>query len=213
MDIWEANSVATALTPHTCSKSGVYKCTGKECDRGDAAVCDKNGCSFNTYANGVKNFYGKGSQFAVDTSKPFTVVTQFPADSSGKLQSFKRLYVQNGKVIPQATAAVSGPPAQNFINEDYCQKTGAKDYLSLGGTKAMGESLSRGMVLAISIWWDDSGGMTWLDSGNAGPCNKTEGLPDTIKKVQPDPSVVFSNIKWGEIDSTYSGAPKSRLMM
>ena len=50
MDIWEANSISTAYTPHPCSKNGIYACTGTEC--GDdserySGVCDKDGCDFN----------------------------------------------------------------------------------------------------------------------------------------------------------------------
>lgn len=41
----------------------------------------------------------------------------------------------------------------------------------------MGKALGRGMVLAMSIWNDPGQFMNWLDSGNAGPCNATEGNP------------------------------------
>ena len=45
--------------------------------------------------------------------------------------------------------------------------------------------------------------MTWLDSGEAGPCNSTEGNPSFITTVEPEPEVTFSNIKWGEIGTTF----------
>ena len=38
-------------------------------------VCDKDGCDLNSFRTGVKNFYGPGPQFKVDTTRPFTVVT------------------------------------------------------------------------------------------------------------------------------------------
>ena len=47
--------------------------------------------------------------------------------------------------------------------------------------------------------------MDWLDgstSGN-GPCNATEGNPAIIRTIQPDTSLTFSEIKWGENGSTY----------
>jgi cellulase len=138
------------------------------------------------------------------------VVTQFPADAAGNLVEIRRLYVQDGKVVPNAAVAVEGPPKINYINEEYCTATGARRYQELGGMAAMGGALSRGMVLAMSIWWDEGGNMNWLDSGNAGPCNATEGNPSVIRQVEPDPTVVFSNIKWGEMDSTYSGRPACR---
>lgn len=207
MDIWEANAPSTQIAPHVCNQTGLYGCTGEECEF--EGVCDKNGCGYNTYVNGAKNFYGKGPEFDVDTSKPFTVVTQFPADEDGNLKEIHRIYVQDGKVIPQATVNITGPPEINFLNEEYCNATGARRYEELGGMKGMGGALSRGMVLALSIWWDEGGFMNWLDSGNAGPCNATEGDPKVILQVEEDPTVIFSNIKWGELDSTYQSKPPS----
>lgn len=150
----------------------------------------------NPYGAGEKNYYGPGLK--VDTSKPFTVVTQFPA-KDGVLQEVVRKYVQNGKVIENAAINVTGP-----INDAYCKKNGASTFMNLGAMKGMGESMSRGMVLAMSIWWDEGGFMKWLDSGNAGPCNATEGDPKIIQQIEKAPAVTFSQIKWGEIGSTFS---------
>lgn len=50
MDLWEANAISTAYTPHPCSKTGLYACAGDECGDGDnryGGVCDKDGCDFN----------------------------------------------------------------------------------------------------------------------------------------------------------------------
>lgn len=44
--------------------------------------------------------------------------------------------------------------------------------------------------------------MNWMDSGDAGPCNATEGDPKLILANQPDTKVVFGNIRWGDIEST-----------
>lgn len=44
--------------------------------------------------------------------------------------------------------------------------------------------------------------MNWLDAGNAGPCNDTEGDPQIIKQTTPDTDVTFSAIKWGDIGTT-----------
>ena len=46
--------------------------------------------------------------------------------------------------------------------------------------------------------------MNWLDSGANGPCNATEGDPALIEQNAPGTHVVFSNIKWGDIGSTFS---------
>jgi cellulase len=91
------------------------------------------------------------------------------------------------------------------MTQEYCSaQAGAEMYNKLGGHKGMGDALSRGMVLAMSIWWDEDTGMQWLDGGEAGPCNATEGFPETIRNVQKAPAVTFSQIKWGEIGSTFA---------
>lgn len=199
MDIWEANAIAEQIAPHVCNQTGLYGCTGTECEFD--GVCDKNGCGQNPYVIGNKGYYGPG--LTVDTKRPFSVITQFPAEN-GTLTSIRRLYVQDGKVIENASVNITGPPAGNAIDTPYCTATGATRFLDLGGLEEMGNALTRGMVLAFSVWWDSGGNMNWLDSGNAGPCNETEGNPTTIQAIQPDTAVTFSKIKWGEIGSTYT---------
>lgn len=105
MDIWEANKISSAFTAHPCTIEGQHKCED-EVTCGDNAsnhrydgVCDKDGCDLNPFRAGVKDFYGEGSQFQVDTSKPFTIVTEFHGDSNGDLAEIKRKFVQEGKVI------------------------------------------------------------------------------------------------------------------
>ncbi|KAF3941900.1 Exoglucanase [Dactylella cylindrospora] len=203
MDIWEANRMATHLAPHPCNVTGPYQCTGEEC--GWDGVCDEWGCGQNPYGIGNPTFYGPGPQYTLNTLKKFTVVTQFPADRKGKLLSYHRFYIQDGKRIDQPTAKHEWLPSVNYMDDPYCNATGgATRYLDLGATEEMGKALSRGMVLAMSIWWDEGGFMQWLDGGNSGPCNATEGAPAVIRGIQPDTSLKFSKIKWGEIGSTYS---------
>lgn len=196
MDIWEANSRATQIAPHTCNTPSLFTCTGDECKSN--GKCDKNGCGDNPYRHrNATDYYGLGLK--VNTRKPFTVVTQFPADKNGVLQAIVRKYVQNGVVIENASPKIK-------MDQPYCSaQGGAESYNRLGGHKGMGEALARGMVLALSIWWDASGGMTWLNSDGSGPCSATEGFPAEIVKVEKAPIVKFSNIKWGELDSTYGG--------
>lgn len=133
---------------------------------------------------------------------------EFPSDESGQLTSIRRLYVQDGKTIEMPVSTVEGVPAQNFLNDEYCNATGAEKYMGLGATEGMGAAMSRGMVLVFSIWWDKGGFMEWLDglSSNAGPCNATEGDPEVIASIQPDTQVTFSQIRWGDIGSTFSGS-------
>jgi len=64
----------------------------------------------------------------------------------------------------------------NSIEEPFCEIV-ASSFQQHGGLAQMGKALGRGMVLAMSIWNDPGQFMNWLDSGNAGPCNATEGNP------------------------------------
>jgi cellulose 1,4-beta-cellobiosidase len=111
MDIWEANSVSTAVTPHSCQPEGYSVCTDDTCggtyslDR-YAGSCDANGCDFNPYRVGARDFYGKGKS-GVDTSKKVTVVTQF-LGSGGQLSEIKRFYVQGGRVIANPEPTIPG---------------------------------------------------------------------------------------------------------
>jgi cellulose 1,4-beta-cellobiosidase len=110
MDVWEANAVSTALTPHSCTPEGYSVCEDETCggtyslDR-YAGSCDANGCDFNPYRVGVRDFYGKGKK--VDTSKKMTVVTQF-LGSGNQLTELKRFYVQGGQVFANPEPTVPG---------------------------------------------------------------------------------------------------------
>jgi cellulose 1,4-beta-cellobiosidase len=228
MDLWEANSISTAYTPHVCSANGQIRCSGTECGDGDlrySGICDKDGCDFNSYRQGDKGFYGPG--LTVDTKKKFTVVTQFvtkDGTDTGALSEIRRLYVQNGVVIKNSVNKVAGIPATDAISDDFCakQKTAFGDnnhFAALGGLATMGGALSRGMVLSLSLWDDHAVNMLWLDStfpvtadpakpGVArGTCSTSSGVPSELELNSPDSSVVYSNIKFGAIGSTYGNLP------
>eukprot|EP01113_Clastostelium_recurvatum_P022123 TRINITY_DN2633_c0_g1_i5.p1 TRINITY_DN2633_c0_g1~~TRINITY_DN2633_c0_g1_i5.p1 ORF type:complete len:329 (+),score=113.53 TRINITY_DN2633_c0_g1_i5:314-1300(+) len=225
MDIWEANFNAAAYTPHVCSVQGQYRCSGDDCGDGDnryGGVCDKDGCDFNSYRMGVKNFLGKG--LTVDTSSKFTVVTQFiTADntSTGALKEIRRLYVQNGKVIQNSKTSVQGMQTYDSVSDQFCnaQKTAfgdKNDFEAKGGLASMGKALDYGMVLVMSLWDDHTADMLWLDSDypptksastpgvSRGPCATTSGKPTDVESQYPNSSVTFSNIKWGDLGSTYA---------
>lgn len=227
MDIWEANSISSAYTPHVCKTDGQYRCEGVECGDADDrynGVCDKDGCDFNAFRNGNTTFFGPGSSFALDSTKPMTVVTQFitsDGTDNGDLTEIKRVYVQNGKVVPQSMSSVKSFDKQyNSVSDDYCnsQKTAfgdKNDFQAKGGLKAMGDSMEKGMVLVMSLWDDYAVHMLWLDStypptkpttdpGVArGTCSVDSGNPTDVEANHPDASVTYSNIKVGTIGSTY----------
>ncbi|KAL4882380.1 concanavalin A-like lectin/glucanase domain-containing protein [Aspergillus karnatakaensis] len=213
MDIWEANSRATGLTPHAClyDGGGLHECTSDEECNGPTgendSVCDKWGCSFNPYALGRKDYYGL--ELTVDTTKPFTVVTQFITDDGtamGTLNEIRRLYIQNNRLIKNAVISI--PPSSNSsettnaLSDAVCDAT-TNWFGRFGGMDGMGQALGRGMVLAMSIWNDAGGYMQWLDGGDAGPCNATEGAPAVIEQTTPGTRVVFGGIRWGDLGSTF----------
>ena len=224
MDIWEANKISTAYTPHPCSIDGQSRCEGTECGVGDArydGVCDKDGCDFNSYRLGNESFYGPGQ--LVNTNSKFTVVTQFvTADgtNTGALSEIRRKYVQNGVVIDNSVVDVAGVDPVNSISTDFCtqQKTAFGDtnsFSTKGGLQRMSAAWDAGMVLVMSIWDDHAAEMEWLDAPypasadpakpgvSRGTCTSGSGAPETVEKESPNSSVTFSNIKYGPIDSTY----------
>ncbi|KAI0317189.1 cellobiohydrolaseI [Amylostereum chailletii] len=225
MDIWEANSMAAAYTPHVCTVNGQTRCEGTDCGDGDErydGVCDKDGCDFNSFRMGDKSFLGPGR--TVDTSSKFTVVTQFITSdnsTSGDLVEIRRLYVQDGTVIQNSKTNIPGMDTFDSITDDFCnaQKTAFGDtnsFESRGGLRAMGDAFEAGMVLVMSVWDDHAVNMLWLDSdyptdadpsqpGIArGTCSTSSGVPEDVESASPNASVTYSNIKFGPIGSTFS---------
>jgi cellulose 1,4-beta-cellobiosidase len=158
MDLWESNAFAQALTPHVCTTQGLHRCSGEECgddDKGqrEDGVCDKDGCDLNPFRMGNHTFYGQGGGFAIDTTQPFTVVTQFvtsDGSDAGTLSAIRRFYRQNGKVIPTPTVTVGGSKYDS-ITDTFCaaQKKEFGDvdgFEKRGGLRALGADLDQGMV-------------------------------------------------------------------
>merc|ERR1712048_886047 len=224
MDLWEANSMAMAFTPHPDTKPGQFICDGDAgcgSQQGDRTVAptDRSGCDINPFRAGNPEFYGPG--LTLDTSKPFTVVTAFHTDDntdSGNLVEIKQWYVQNGKRIDQPNSKVPGLTG-NSQTDEYCaaQKKAFgddDDFTRKGGLKRMGAALERGMVLTISLWDDIAVKMNWLDSigdeslpedapGNRrGPCDVDAGDPATLREQHPHASYTVGNLKVGSIGST-----------
>jgi len=228
LDIWEANSISTAYTIHPCFTKGPERCEGLDC--GDNAsgnrydgVCDKDGCDFHTWRMGNQTFFGPNGEFAVDTSKPMTVVTQFithDGTDTGDLVEMRRLYVQNGNVIHNSFSNVNGIDRTDSVNDKMCDQTkeAFKDYPDFqekGGMKAFGDAMDNGMVLVLSLWGDFEAHMLWLDSSypldrdpsepgvNRGPCSMDSGNPDDLVEDVPDAYVKFSKLRVGTLGSTY----------
>jgi cellulose 1,4-beta-cellobiosidase len=107
------------------------------------------------------------------------------------------------------------------ITDSWCsaQKTTFKDensFKTKGGLAQMGKALQQGMVLALSIWDDYTANMLWLDSEYPldraasqpgvvrGPCSRDSGKPADVEGNGGDVQVTYSNIKWGELNSTFT---------
>jgi len=228
LDIWEANAKSQAFTTHPCTVVGQTQCTpGTQCgdnDTGDRynGVCDKDGCDFASYRLNDRTYYGSGSGFRLDTTKPMTVVTQFittDGTDNGDLKEVRRFYVQNGQRIDNSKANFPGLNPYDSITDEFCQRSkglfeDTDDHTRKGGLKAMGDAMRRGLVLVMSLWDDHDVNMLWLDSNYPpdadpnkpgvarGPCPVTSGDPGDVENRYPDATVRFSNIKVGAIGST-----------
>merc|ERR1712072_1046290 len=103
MDLWEANKIATAFTPHPAQNPGLTVCMkDEECGRQDGdrfiSPTDRDGCDLNAWRMGDYTFYGPGSEFTINTLQPFQVVTRFHAPD-GELTGIEQFYVQNGQQV------------------------------------------------------------------------------------------------------------------
>ncbi|KAI0110245.1 glycoside hydrolase family 7 protein [Daldinia grandis] len=217
IDVWESNSHSFAFTPHPCTTNEYHVCEKDECggtyseDR-FAGKCDANGCDYNPYRMGNTDFYGQGK--TVDTSKKFTVVTQF---ADNKLTQF---FVQDGKKIEIPGPKLDGLPTESDITPEYCTAEfnvlGDRDrFKEVGGFDQLNAALDVPMVLVMSIWDDHYANMLWLDSsyppekagqpgGDRGDCAPDSGVPSDVESSIPDAKVVWSNIRFGPIGSTVS---------
>lgn len=158
MDIWEANSMATAYTAHPCATVGQTMCDGTGC----TGMCDPAGCDFNSYRQGNTSFYGPGSGFTIDTTKKVTVVTRFAKGTDGtSLGAIQRYYVQNGVVFANSQSNIAGVPG-NSVTQAYCDaKNGVfgddPGFDQMGGLAQLGAAVTKPMVLVMSLWDDVSG--------------------------------------------------------
>lgn len=242
LDLWEANSRASVYTAHPCKTKGFVTCEGAACgsegNGGDHSgeedkegLCNKGGCGFNSFRMGNEKFYGPGSDFSVDTTKPITVVTQFLTEDGkdeGDLVEMRRYYVQDGKVVANSNATIlpdlldsdvklDNAAGGDSITDTYCSaqnkafNVSTSDFQAKGGLKRIGEALDRGMVLALSI----NSGNAWLDGVDAGqkgkrsdpgakrgPCPADSYNVSELKKTHAKASVQFSNIRYGQIGWT-----------
>ncbi|SPO05179.1 probable cellulose 1,4-beta-cellobiosidase [Cephalotrichum gorgonifer] len=218
IDVWESNAHSYALTPHACTQSNEYHvCVDRDCggtfsEERFAGNCDANGCDYNPYRLGNTDFYGPGK--TVDTSKVFTVITRFEKDS------VYQIFIQDGKTIEVPAPKVDGISADsNKITPEFCTAAPIafddfNRFDEVGGFPVLNEALALPMVLVLSIWSDHYANMLWLDStyppekegqpGAArGDCPQDSGVPSEVLSQYADSAVIWSNIRYGPIGSTY----------
>lgn len=180
---------------------------------------------------GDKSFFGEGPEFTVNSKRPITVVTQWITEDgtdSGDLSEIRRVYVQDGKVIENSRWGVQQEPERqdDSITDEFCaaQKKAfgdVDDFKKKGGLKRFGEALDLGMVLVLSLWDDSLTQMSWLDSQMGrggvskpgvlrGPCPADSGRPDEVRAKYPSASVKYTNLMYGEINSTYTAGKGSK---
>jgi hypothetical protein len=244
MDLWEANTEAQQYTTHACiDVCGSFTEDEPQCKSSGSpsTVCDQSGCGLNPFRYGPGTtynaefnnnaWYGKGSSFELDSTKLFTVVTQFHVSNGNvdDLMNITRFYLQNGKridlptlyVLPPKDGQHMGPFIEPAITSAYCTDIYDRwdGNAKLEPLAQMGNNMKKGMVLTMSSWYSEETyvngkpegsqtGMSWLDGTNnwgkyikAGPCNAT-----TTDSGGPY-YATFSDIRIGEIGSTVPNAP------
>merc|ERR1712048_582130 len=203
---------------------GQTRCSGVDC--GDNAkgerfkgLCDKNGCDIQAYRLGNTKFYGPGSEFTIDTTKPVTVTTQFitvDGTDTGKLKEVRQFYHQDGKKVEHPTYTVNSKK-HNTISTEFCEDWVAEtkdgtNFLGQGGMDSVDKALENGVVLVMSLWDDHEANMLWLDStypvdgtspgDKRGTCSTDSGVPKDVEEKHGKSKVKFSDIRYGRLGST-----------
>jgi hypothetical protein len=185
LDIQEANNQAMAITTHQCQFYGQST---------TSLPCFADGCGFNTYRYGGRDFWGT----TIDPMQKMRVVTQVLGAASS-IAEIRRKYVQKGKVIDNPTLVINNVGNFSSISDSFCKAT--DHYTDVWGTQStMGVSVARGHVLVFSLW--DSDDMGWLDADENGPCPARTPTSE-IESQYPNMTVTWSNLRFRDIDTTY----------
>jgi len=212
-DIAEINNQATQMAVHNCKNKGVVSCDNPTSCGNDeyrySGPCDADGGYYNPYQSGNRTLYGFGKNFVIDTSRPFTIKTQFITDDktdNGNLVEIRRFYIQDGKKIN------GGSLTDNSISKSKSLFGEINYHQTLGGLKALSDSFKRKHVLVISLWDDSSPSqMRWLDGtyppgstalgSQRGPCLANNRDPATLRQQVPNSQVTYSNFALKKIEN------------
>jgi cellulose 1,4-beta-cellobiosidase len=184
-NLQDGNSRSMVFRAEPCEHLGWSK-TGE---------CASPGCGFNAYKFGLHDFWSR----TLNTRSKVTIVTQF-VTAGPTLTEIRRIYIQGGRVFRNPTVKVSETHEFSAISDAFCQATSEEwaenDWQSLA---RLGHSFEAGHVLVFSL--SDSNDMGWLDSGVNGPCDNPS--KEDIEAEYAEMTVTWSNIRFGDIDTTY----------
>ncbi|KAF8760011.1 glycosyl hydrolase 7 (cellulase C) family [Rhizoctonia solani] len=217
VDVWNANSFSTAYIANPCPVQELTRCSDSEC----ASYCDQDGCDFNPYRLGNLTYYGNG--MTIDTKQSITVVTQFiTADNTttGALREIRRLYIKNGKVVQNPKAPFPDYPAMILSPKSIVQlkrpysttpirllPRGASEHLMMRWTRAGVSYKYRGEKRRPKPMarWQLSTRLFNIPAWRFSGClSISMGKHTTPSELLPTASVKFSNLRFGDIGTTYS---------
>merc|ERR1711934_968468 len=125
-----------------------------------------------------------GSDYTVNTNKPFAIITQFKETKDGDLDGMYQYYIQGGKTIHPPDY---GFGSDNVMTNDFCKKAldrpgEAQYFFDHGGMPQFSKAVKNGMTMVVSFWDDMASNMNWLDSNGRGPCDPDHGDPATLRE-------------------------------
>lgn len=137
-DLMEANKWAWATTPHKCDSPT---------NKGYYSNCDQGGqCQQDTAISLEWNAYGPGTNYTINTLKPFHTKITFEKSSSNQFSKFTTTWTQDGKTKSMSTDC-------SYLN-----------YMSWDLYNGMGFVLSNWGGNASWLWHDKcSGSCNWPD--------------------------------------------------
>eukprot|EP00443_Scrippsiella_acuminata_P096046 CAMPEP_0115607112 /NCGR_PEP_ID=MMETSP0272-20121206/18342_1 /TAXON_ID=71861 /ORGANISM="Scrippsiella trochoidea, Strain CCMP3099" /LENGTH=793 /DNA_ID=CAMNT_0003042789 /DNA_START=1 /DNA_END=2382 /DNA_ORIENTATION=+ len=127
IDIMEANNHAFQATLHRCDPAVNQH----------YSFCDRGGCEQTTRTK--ENAYGPGSEYTIDTTRPFDVDTEF-LKNDGVLSGMRTTLRQDGR--------------QEIMEHSNCNKA----YLA-----KLNDAMAAGMSLRITYWGGEAQTMAWMD--------------------------------------------------
>ncbi|KAI9985920.1 hypothetical protein PInf_024711 [Phytophthora infestans] len=125
--------------------------------------------NFNPYRMGLKKFYGRGKSYDIDTTRPFSVITQFITDDDTETDD---------RVVVNPASTWATLNGTDSITDAMCNSSKAlfNDHpYVMGGLAQLSKQIVGGMTLVMSIWVDYGSNMTWLDSFKTGEDPKDPG--------------------------------------